>query len=608
MFLVSAEPPAIRRLEQATDPRAKYSWAYLGKSVIRARNIQKHLGSRFTRLPIGDLLQEAARSARKDYIEYTGSLSSSTGSPIWFLSSVSERNPFITTLLLYYSYIEAGRRLAGGSGGGDLVIIGESDAVLDTLAEVLAGSGNSRPREMIRLSAGGRTTHLGKILTKVIRKSWFIARFSFRILCARLLRARKGRFHSRSSQAGKHVVLHSWTDARSFRDGEGFTNPYFGETGQGLERRYPSFLYLSDVLPTYWYPRAVLRLLKDRRNVHTLEEFLSVQDLFSAVSTSVRHYPQPSDIPLFRDVDVSRIVMDEIEGDRSDTRLEQAWVYSRAAGRLCREFDVGLFLYGFEHHTWEKMVCRAIREARPGAIVAGYAIAFINPMYTCFSLSAYEQRGEPLPDIIFTSGEQGRSMLTRSGFREDMIRVGGAIRYPEFLTGKTRRKSPRGNSIMLVLTGELNSSLELVYKALDAFSSLPGVRIVIKCHPTVPFSLLHRSLPSLPDSFSVTDTPIGELLEDSDLVLYTESTVCVEAVAAGVPVFHVSSDHFLDINIFDGNPAVPSSADPEEIRERSEEILEGKYILPSPDTLKELFMPVDTDTLVSSLLALLAGK
>ncbi len=607
VFVLTNAKSAINHLKNTSNPKLKYSWVYLGKSVTESKKIQQQIGNNFQRLFTGDLLQEAAQSARQDYIDYTGLLLSSVKSPIWFLSSLSERNPFVSRFLVHYSYIEAVRTLIVRNPGDDLVIICESEAVFQSLIKALSESKAAGLVEVISIDAGTISRRCSRLLWRIVRKCWFLLRFTLRIICARFFRVIKGPLTSPALQSERIIALHCWTDSRSFPATGKYVNNYFGTIGETLEQKWPAFLYVSDVLPSYWYPRAVFRLLKTKQNVCLVEEFISIRDLFNALFISSHQYPVLSNIPPFLGVDVSALVNDEIEQDRSDTRVEQTYLYSCTGRGLCRVFDVGLFLYAFEHHTWEKMFCEGIKKSSSTTTLAGYAIVFVNPMYTCYSLSEYE-RSEPLPDIIFVSGEQGRSMLIESGFDKNLIRIGGAIRYPDFLLQAKKQDHALGKRIVLALSGELNSSLELVYKALDAYSSSPGVDVIIKCHPTVPYSALSRHLPRLPAHFSVADTPISQLLPESCLVLYTESTVCVEAVALGVPVIHVRSDHSIDINIFEHDPAVPSCADPQEIREQSEIFLNGRHILPSQDTVKGLFMPVDRDAIIQALIDLVDKK
>jgi hypothetical protein len=604
VFLLPAATSAIKRLKKAGSPDADYFWIYLGKSVTGSEKVQNQLGTKYRRIFIGDLLQKAAQDSRQDYIDYIGRLFSTIKSPIWFLSSLSEKNPFISRFLVHYSYVCVGKN-AISSNNDNLAIICENDAVLSSLAKALSGTRNSCPVRIISPPAGRMTRRGIRILRKTIKKCWFVFRFSLRILCSRFFHLMKGSPVIPSMEKGKCIVLHSWTDSRSFPASGGFLNTYFGDIGEALCEKSSGFLFLSDVLPSYWYPRAVFHLLQSDKNICLMEEFILIKDLFTALRIASENYPLPPEIPPFKDLDVSDIVSEELDQDRSDTRIEQTFLCSCVSRRLCQLFDMGLFLYTFENHTWEKMFCDAIRKTGCPATLIGYAIVVINPMYTCYSLSEHEKHHAPLPDMIFVSGEQGKSVLVLSGFDSRMIRMGGAIRYQDLLQKKVDRGYVAGNTILIALTGEINASLELVSKAVEAFSACPEIRVLIKCHPTIPYSVLSRHLPALPDTFSVTTSPIGEILLTANLVLYTESTVCVEAVAQGVPVLHVRSDLSIDINIFEGNPAIPSCADPQDIRDQAVRILNGTSSRPSPGIINNLFLPSDRDTITRELISLL---
>jgi len=604
VFLLPAETSAVKRLKEICRADAEYSWIYLGKSVTGSEKIQRQLGKKYRRIFIGDLLQKAAQEARQEYIDYIGRLFSGSKSPIWFLSSLSEKNPFVSSFLSHYSYVCVGKEVVNNPRG-NLAIICENDAVLSSLAKAFSGS---QPAFAVRIisSLNGTITRQGrKILRKAVRKCWFVFRFSLRILCSRFFRLMKRRPATPSLENGQWIVLHSWTDSRSFPTSRSFVNPYFGELGEALSEKHPGLLYLADVLPSYWYLRAVFNLLPSDINIALMEEFISVRDLITALRTASENYPLPPDIPRFKGLDVSDIVLNEIDQDRSDTRIEQTFLCSCVSRRLSRSFDIGLFLYAFENHTWEKMFCETIRKTGRQTTLAGYAIVVVNPMYTCYSLSEHEKLHAPLPDIIFVSGEQGRLTLVRSGFDSSIIRVGGAIRYHNLLEKKVAFDYAAGPTILLALTGEINASLELVSKAIKAFSVPSEIRVLIKCHPTIPYAAFSSYLPVLPDTFSVTTLPVGELLSKIGLVIYTESTVCVEAVAQGIPVLHVRSDHSIDINIFEGDPAIPSCSDPQDIRDEAFLILRGTRALPSPEIINHLFQPADRESITRELLSLL---
>jgi hypothetical protein len=155
-----------------------------------------------------------------------------------------------------------------------------------------------------------------------------------------------------------------------------------------------------------------------------------------------------------------------------------------------------------------------------------------------------------------------------------MIFVTGAFRYPD-LERKIRGDHGKPyRSILVALPGSLYEAVELAMKSFRALGGVPHIRLVLKAHPTVPAGLLAPRLPPLPANACFSDESPGDLLARADLVLYTSTTLAVEAAARGVPVIHVKSDLLIDRNVLEGFPDIPSCGDPAELRSSVLEILE----------------------------------
>ena len=72
----------------------------------------------------------------------------------------------------------------------------------------------------------------------------------------------------------------------------------------------------------------------------------------------------------------------------------------------------------------------------------------------------------------------------------------------------------------------------------------------------------------------MSDRSVADLLKGSDVLIYTYSTTCIEAIAAGIPVVHVESDLMVDLDPLDFNPEARLSArNPEEIVKCIEEAI-----------------------------------
>jgi hypothetical protein len=582
-----------------TLPREKYgSWIYLGKDFRTCKKLETLIGTRADRIHISDDLQECARLHREDYLDYIGEVFTGCDSPVWFLSALAEKNPFASDFFLHFCYLAVSLDQIRTTDT-DLIIIGENRAVLASIVDNLKDDSSV---EIIRYDSGllSIAESARFFCTKNINILVFLSRFFLRILLARLFSLIKMR--SRKLTSGDPVILtHTWTDSRSFPVNGVYHEAYLGNLCDNLKTQTGNFFYLSDVLPTLWYPKALFRLVPVKSQLFLMEEFLSVADPLKALVHVRTQYPDNlKEIPL-SGLDVGALVRNDLFMDRQTTRVEQTYLNYAICNNISLQIPVRSFLYTFENHVWEKAFCDGIKKVGDTRLIA-YAIVFVNRMYTCYSLSETEKLAIPQPDVLLVSGAQGKEMLEASGFEGDSIIIGGAVRYPNLQKTRETPAAGSGKNIVLALSGEINSSLELVFKSLDAFSHNVDLHIIIKCHPTIPFSKLSPFLPALPGHFSVSEEMMETLLGKADLVMYTESTVSVEAAFRGIPVIQVRSDHTIDINIFEGEPSVPSCANPKDICRHATRILNGDETLPPNDVITHLFSPIDMQKITSVIL------
>jgi len=121
----------------------------------------------------------------------------------------------------------------------------------------------------------------------------------------------------------------------------------------------------------------------------------------------------------------------------------------------------------------------------------------------------------------------------------------------------------KGDKPVILVTPSIERSeaVALIWKIFKAFGHRGEYKVVIKCHPAMPFEKISGYLNvKLPKHFIISDTPVAELLKKSNVLLYTDSTTCVEAIAVGVPPVHVESDLSVDLDKLDFNPGVRASA------------------------------------------------
>jgi glycosyltransferase involved in cell wall biosynthesis len=396
------------------------------------------------------------------------------------------------------------------------------------------------------------------------------------------------------------ICIHSFTDHRSLTDPEHYRHIYFRGLGPALEKADIPFFYLIDVLPTASYLSAVHRLLHYPENCHLLEEFITFSDLARAHRFVAGPGKWWNPEIAMCGVLMGHILDGEQERDGTNTRREEAYLRYFAGKRIASGSRIGTFVSIFENHVWETMFRRAFRSFSPRTRLVGYAHSIVNTMYTCYSVSAYERDLLPLPDVIAVNGIRAKNVLEQSGFAGATIAITGALRYQHLEKKKFSPKGHKEKIVLVALSAGLNDSLELTQRVIAALGDREGFSVSLKCHPTLPFSIISRHLRTLPGNVHIRGDPIEKLLADADVLLYAESTVCVEALALGVPPVNVKSALRIDMNIFEGINALPSVSTPEEIREAIREVTSDEALERFNDLqgiVEEFFAPVNEDFL-----------
>lgn len=549
-------------------------WIYLGKDVSRCMTLGKKTGRTAQKVEIGPILQKTALDIRQEYIDYIGDLRPADDNLYWWLTSASEKNPRISDIFLNICYLLTIKQILDETDY-NLVIVCESPG----LAAAIQHNFANRQRWNITIHNGffDRTKRgIRSVVDFFSQYGCFLIRWTLRTLLARTYGLGPSSARKKIQKTdSKRIIIHSWTDQRSFKTPGRYEEVYLGTLGDELENRGFEVVYLADVLPTLFYYRALrnLRQLKISK-YFLMEQFLTPVDPFVAAYVGLCKIQCPVTFPVFRDLDISAFVREELKRDRHQRRAPQAYLSFLIGRRMAQAEPFLSFIYSFENLMWEKMFCISIKEEKPHADIIGYAHSVIDPMYLFYSLSGAEQKSAPFPKRIIVNGRTALDTLVRSGFPSHMVFVGGALRYPHL--GKTlpQREIRDKHTLLVATSAGIGESIELIMKAYLAFQDMEDICCIIKVHPTIPLHMI-PALQNLPPNFTLRDDPVTILFPEIDLMVYTSSAISVEAIACGIPILHVKSDYTIDMNIFSGFSIVPSVSSPEELALEAEKVLKG---------------------------------
>jgi hypothetical protein len=559
-----------------------FQWIYLGENVSTATSIEKLIDDRGERINIAALLQETAALLRQPYIEYIGELSVWNHSLLWWAGSLSEKNPFISKTFLYSCYIKVALSLVGSHTQEDIVFFVENRGLRSGLIKNIRSMMDIRATH-IEPKSESVNHSLNDWRDFIVKHGYFVLNNIYRIVLAKhIYRLNKIQSTKESADNENLSLIYTWVDQRSFTEYSTFHDAYFGNLSRRMEEKGKHVYIVPYILHTVSFKETIKKLIRCRGNFLVPSAYLKVSDIFRVLKTTL-NLPKKEKHPYFEDMDISDLIHVNCMNDWKDTRVASNLLIYYLVKNLSEQgISIERIIYPYENHTWEKMYCMALRTFFPLANIIGHQHSTLSSMLANYFFSEKELDIIPFPDRIVTNGKYTENFLLNSGYDPTKLVCGGAIRY-EYVLDLLKQNDLREKqtddvfTIMVTPSIDLNEASELTLKALNALASLDFCNIILKYHPLLPYEKVayNLNITSLPTNFTVSNQSVSHLLKKSDILMYTNSTTCIEALAFGIPVLHIASDFVIDCDILDSLPGICSSArTKEEIRNNVCELLE----------------------------------
>lgn len=552
-----------------------FSWIYFGKDVSHYIELKKTIDGHGKNIAISQTLQKNAKECRQEFVDFIGSCASESKNPWWYLTATSEKNSYVSDLYLNFCYLKTFFDIIPNHNGKVFVICENPDLISSIN---LNSQGNPRIRSRLNITFFPR---LWIMCSYKVRKFWnksiFLMRFLVRIVIAKSL-ARI--FHGVVTYKIKNpIIIHSWADQRSYPNNNRYTDVYFGALADRFEKTNKPYFLLIDILPTINFLFAVVKTRKIPKPWHLFEEYLTLCDPFTALVVAARAQKVPKTTKHLLAMDVSTLLKSDMWNDSRNARSELSYLYFTAGKRMAAIHAPVSVCYTFENHAWEKMFIKGIREAFQNSRIIGYAHSTVNSLELSYSISPSETGLIPLPDSILVNGKKPKKVLASSGFDENTIHIVGSLRYGKLGNCMAGNATTDKKKILVILSADINRSLEMIEKCGGAFKSSTDFFVTFKPHPIQKTTQIFRLITQLPDTvFRISTEPLSDLLRDVDVAIYSDSTASVEAVACGISVLQIRSDFLIDISIFDESEIFPSASTPEQIHALSLALCEKKNL------------------------------
>jgi len=539
---VSKDPGRVKFIKLTETEGTLGIKAYL-TGALRAEEItsacmSEKLGGRFK-----DSFSKTIRSVNKD-----------NGSLFWWAMSFTDKTPMISSLYENTFCFIAIREIASSIGNADLVVLSDN--------KILA----AQLKDWARKSNAGLSVHIhgARSLKDSLRDHTPLAithnflKLLFRKAVSNIL------LHDAAGKKDRKSIIVTLFEARSIDANGIYSDIYFGPMKDFLpplsQDKKGSFTTIgfSPYFNLRDFTKFVMGLKsgKENENVYPMEYFLKFKDIFRLFALSLWKFLKPQRFSSYFVIlgsDATILLNNEIWKSVSSGQLLMNLALHSSAASFSSRYAADALYYPFENRSWEKMLVLAFRKSSPGTKIIGYQHTVIAPQHLAFFLERDEYDEIPRPDRIVTDGEVTKGIMERWNFPKDRLVTGCALRYsaPRIAPTEKEGSFPIRN-ILVALSTSIEEYVKMLIFLDEAFAAGSAYNVVIRPHPALPFNdALARFEPK---RFKYT-LSLGTLKEDlasCDLVLYTSSTVSLEAMFLGKPVIHIGLDDFIDRDpIFD---------------------------------------------------------
>lgn len=210
--------------------------------------------------------------------------------------------------------------------------------------------------------------------------------------------------------------------------------------------------------------------------------------------------------------------------------------------RWMAERKPAVIAWPWENHGWERGLIRVAR--RLGLRTIGHQHSVIGGQFNIGALGLADPQAD-LPEMVAANGPSGRRQLEARGVPPDRLADAGTLRFspPPALTF-----DPAG-PVLLAVPFDRVVAAQMIEAARPA--ARDGLTILVRDHPLFPVDFTPEE--------NLTRSP-GPLtsLTGVRAVVFAATTVGLEAVLAGLPVFRFIPAGRIAVNILPVGPVVPT--------------------------------------------------
>lgn len=598
----------IKRLTQPLSVR-RCKWAFIGYDTLVHRKIAQQIrehSPRADQLPLSIRFHQVSQELQQPFIDYLFRIGKEQDNLKWWSTTLSWRNAYVSPSFKQVCYLKIAIELVEQWDATQDLILVCAEPIFSALINNLDNLGIEHQR-ISNPSAMARLRWLTDKFNLVAHRIFFVLNETYRIL-----QTRRSLPYPRLPSKPT-VFLISWVTSANWREGNHFHSSFFGELVSLMEEMGLNVVAIPMVLKDVPYNQALTQLISSSTPVLPPHSSLGLFDPLKAAIKSIGS--ESTNFSPLNNMQIECILRDELRRDRITNNSAHAMLLESMVKRWAQnEWLIDRIIYIFENQPWEKAVCLAARQALPKTFLIGYQPTPVPKLLLNFGLAQGEHSVAPLPNRVVTVGRHSAQALLSKGYPPNSVSVGGALQLAHLLESTSSDATtvpdrPGRPVVLFASSAGFEETLELLLLAIDLFDGSEGVQVVLKCHPIMSYDRVNEYLQEpLPEHVKVSNEPIQDLINESSLMVYSGSTVCIQALALKLPVIHVRPRMDFDLDPLEDSPNLRLDArDIQELRLKVKWLLNNReqYIQMKhrawAEFISESYSVVTEDTLRSFL-------
>lgn len=475
---------------------------------------------------------------QKDYIEFIGNLSREYNSIYWWANSISSKNIFISNFYLTIYYYCLIINILGKQDFENVIFICDDDDLNNGIKRYCRG--NNIYCKILDLR---KNLNLLKYIESNIYFLGNVLYFVFNGWRKKYIASRKlkRRIKSELKKDKEYYLFRTWLDKRSFPSHKEYSDVYFGKLLQYILDKREDIIILGGIPNNYLYKKMASTVSDYKDILIVLQDYyVKYIDYINVIILSYIHKNKIKKPLFLKDVDVKYLINTQLKKDHKYEVITNL-IYFFSIKRLLRKIKIHTFIFPFENQSWEKITVLALRKYSPTTKIIGYQHTRVMKALLNYFPGKAEKNIIPIPDKIITVGKEPKRILEKYGnYKEDIVKEGCALRY-EYLFRTNIIERSKKYKILVALPLSIDESVKIINFLYKSLHKETKYTIIFRSHPLLPFEKIKERLKIvLSKNFQASkNTSMKEDLKNSDILIYTLTTVCIEALMIGIPVIHI---------------------------------------------------------------------